>query len=859
MILHKKNGRRPFGLFLVLIIIIFISLPLNIVNYRNITWDFYEKVSTFDTGASSLHELSGGTLRDYKGFFTLLKNSPKAINNVLFSVNRSKDIPSIYIDIKFKNYKKLIQDRDSALMNGIGYDYRNVKSEVTFNNKKMKSKVRLKGHLSDHWRSKYRMSLRVKLSDDNSLFGFKEFSLHKPSARQHPYDQTFQDIQRDLGNISSQHNYVNVHVNGENWGVMNIEEHLTKEFLEKQEIKESLIIEFGNEKHDIYKRTVENIYDEYRVSDPYLNVNVFRQKKYLNQNLYRKWLSYISQEHIKEKNELYDNDSFTKSLFLSMIWNNTHSLYNQNSRYYFNPYNYKLYPITTDQSFFTPIKEKLVIPKPYEKVLKSFLFEKRFDENHRIVKNELLNSQNIIDKWQDYFPLDNKISSNVLIENEKIIFKDFEAHIKKKDNKTPLVYNKITKAQSESLMDHVYAKHYDNGEIHIHNLTREKINIKNICIDGKELESFDTTFIEGHDPSNYNPLIIDTNMTGFYDNRIEIETELLQDNRVFKLGFSLLTKDIYNPLTNLTRLDKVEFLERIDENNYKIKRGIWNVKTPIVFNKNLLIENGTELIFNSESYFIIKGSLKILGKSNDKVILRSKDSYWKGIYVVDSEETSFVNNANISDVTYLRDGILDLSGGITFYNSNVEIKNTFFNNSNAEDFLNIVHSDFTLNNVKISNSSSDAFDSDFSKGTIQASFFSNIAGDGIDFSGSEVSITDTTFKNVRDKSISVGEKSSLTINNIDVDSVGVGVASKDGSTLKIRDSRFSNYNLNALMTYQKKSFYDKSSLIGENIIFDDKRDCCLRQSLSKMIINGDLIEEQEINIDLLYATEIMKK
>ena len=132
-------------------------------------------------------------------------------------------------------------------------------------------------------------------------------------------------------------------------------------------------------------------------------------------------------------------------------------LSHQNSRYYFNPYNYKLYPITTDQSFFTRIKEKLVIPKPYEKVIKSSLFDKRFDKNHRIVKNELLNSQNIIDKWQDYFPLDNKISSNVLLENEKLIFKNFEAHVKKEDYKIPLVYNEITKAQSESLMDHIYA------------------------------------------------------------------------------------------------------------------------------------------------------------------------------------------------------------------------------------------------------------------------------------------------------------------------------------------------------------------------------------------------------------------
>ena len=53
--------------------------------------------------------------------------------------------------------------------------------------------------------------------------GFRKFSIHKPSARQHPYDQTFQDMQRQLDNISSQNNYINVYVNGERWGIMNIE------------------------------------------------------------------------------------------------------------------------------------------------------------------------------------------------------------------------------------------------------------------------------------------------------------------------------------------------------------------------------------------------------------------------------------------------------------------------------------------------------------------------------------------------------------------------------------------------------------------------------------------------------------
>ena len=859
MILHKKFG-NPYGLFLVLILIAFISLPKSIKNYKNIMWDFYEKAATFDIGSSSIHELAEGSLKDPKSFLTILKKTPKVVNNILFGVSRKEQIPDVYIDIKFKNFKKLIKDRDSALYRGIGYNYEKVKAEITFEGRKLKSNVRLKGQLLDHWRSKYRMSLRVKIKGDNTLFGYKEFSVHKPSARQHPYDQSFQDLQRNLGNISSKHSYINLYVNGEDWGIMNIEEHLTKEFLEKQKHKESLIIEFGNEKHDIYKRTVDNIYDEYRISDPYLNVNVLDKKKYINQKKYRKWFSYISKEHLKFENKLYDNESFTKSLFLSMIWNNMHSLYHQNSRYYFNPYNLKLYPITTDQSFFSPIKEKFILPKPYEKIVSSDLFKTRFKENHKNVKKAILKSQVVIDKWQDYFPLDIKISSNVLLDNENIIFNNFHKFlIEKKESEKELKYNKIDEVLSKNLMDHIYAKHFDNGQIHIYNLTREKVKIKNIFIDGKRLKGFESTIIEGQNPLTYVPLIINTSLKGLYDNRIEIKTEIFSFDRSFTLGFSHISNDIHNPLLYSNELSEIEFLEKIDDNNYKVKKGTWYIKNPLFIKKNLLIEKGTELVFNEKSYLIINGSLRVLGDKDNNVVLRSNNGYWKGIYVFESKEKSILKNVKILNVTFLKDGILDLTGSINFYKSDVKIIDSFFENSNAEDFLNIVHSEFILENVSINNSISDAFDSDFSTGTITGSSFFNISGDGIDFSGSKVSIKDTFFKNIRDKAISVGEESSLSVNNISVDSVGIGVASKDGSLVRLERSNFSNYNLNALMTYQKKSFYGNPSLIGKNVIFDSKEDCCLRQIESNMKINDKIIDEQEIDVSLLYENKIMKK
>ena len=85
----------------------------------------------------------------------------------------------------------------------------------------------------DHWGGIYRMSFRVKLEDDKTIFGFKRFSIHKPRARQHPYDQFLEHLYKKWRSFTSQ-TYARIIVNGAKWGVMNIEEHMSKEFLEKQ-------------------------------------------------------------------------------------------------------------------------------------------------------------------------------------------------------------------------------------------------------------------------------------------------------------------------------------------------------------------------------------------------------------------------------------------------------------------------------------------------------------------------------------------------------------------------------------------------------------------------------------------------
>ena len=63
-------------------------------------------------------------------------------------------------------------------------------------------------------------------------------------------------------------------------------------------------------------------------------------------------------------------------------------------------------------------------------------------------------------------------------------------------------------------------------------------------------------------------------------------------------------------------------------------------------------------------------------------------------------------------------------GAINFYNAPVIIENSIFDNIYSEDALNIIRSEFQIKNTVFKNVSSDAFDSDFSIGSVSDSKFS---------------------------------------------------------------------------------------------------------------------------------------
>jgi hypothetical protein len=199
---------------------------------------------------------------------------------------------------------------------------------------------------------------------------------------------------------------------------------------------------------------------------------------------------------------------------------------------------------------------------------------------------------------------------------------------------------------------------------------------------------------------------------------------------------------------------------------------------------------------------------------------------------------NFINN-------YQSDFIL--FGSINFYNSNVEIKNVSFKDISSEDAVNIIKSNYKIDDVEFNEILSDAIDIDFGTGEIINSNFKNIGNDGIDFSGSESTVLNCNFNNIGDKIISIGEVSEVEISDIKAKNSYIGIVSKDGSNAFVKNIQFDNVKI-PFSAYQKKPEYSFAKMSISNIKSDNYLIDSIRDKKSKIFENNNEIGKFTANI-----------
>ena len=291
--------------------------------------------------------------------------------------------------------------------------------------------------------------------------------------------------------------------------------------------------------------------------------------------------------------------------------------------------------------------------------------------------------------------------------------------------------------------------------------------------------------------------------------------------------------------------------------NYVLNEGTHIINDPIIIPSgyDFLIKKGSTLRMSKQSYILVEGgSIKMDGTENYPITITSfnPEEVWKGIYVNSNAKDNNYSNLNfvkVSNFSYFDNGRIQLTGGLNFIKSKVKISNSVISNSVSEDAINFVKSEFKVSSSKVNNTISDAIDIDFGNGEITNTTFDKVGGDAIDLSGSDVYLKDINAKNVFDKAVSAGEQSNLKINNLQITSSGIGIASKDSSKVYGSNIKVSKCNLYDFAVYQKKPYFNSAYLE-----IDQFSSCGLPlvQIGSDLILDNNKVKGKIIDIKKLY-------
>jgi len=298
------------------------------------------------------------------------------------------------------------------------------------------------------------------------------------------------------------------------------------------------------------------------------------------------------------------------------------------------------------------------------------------------------------------------------------------------------------------------------------------------------------------------------------------------------------------------------------DKQWQIPAGTRQVDQPVIVPEGvtLVIEAGAHLEMAPDTYILVRAPLNMLGDAENPVTIEGQGgALWGGIYVVNPAGRSVWRHAVIRQMNPFGFEHFSLTGATNFYRANVSLQNVLIERVEAEDGINTIESEVAFDHLKLRDTISDGYDSDYSTGTVEHSEFDKIGGDAIDTSGSRISVADVAISNIHDKAVSAGEASTLTLHGLRIQAVGVGVAAKDYSRVTADDLDIRQAELAAVMAYTKKPEYGGSYVQARKVAFDGKSELAICQVGSNIDLDGVAVKPRKVDVEYLYGQGIMKK
>jgi len=288
-------------------------------------------------------------------------------------------------------------------------------------------------------------------------------------------------------------------------------------------------------------------------------------------------------------------------------------------------------------------------------------------------------------------------------------------------------------------------------------------------------------------------------------------------------------------------IDQFEFLDvRASDGVIVVRPGEWEISRTLVIPAGFTVHcgPGTVLRLTDQASIVSYSPLCFTATEDSPIVVRG-DSEGGGMLIIgptQESEFSYVAFLHLSVPT----GLPQMpSGGVTIYESAATFTNCLLLGGGSEDGMNLIRTQFSLDNCVFRDTLSDALDVDFGTGSIVQCQFLSVGNDAMDFSGSKIDVSDCIVMGAGDKGLSAGESSIVSIQSSSISGAFIAIASKDLSDVTVSGLTIEDCQY-GLAVYQKKSEFGASSLEVSGLVTDRIDTNSLVEMGSTLILDGQV-------------------
>lgn len=816
-------------------------------------------------------------------------------NKKPYPIYEEKNTIELLIDeetISYINKKRKVSFRNGVITKKTKKEF---DAKIVINKTEYPATLRIKGDWLDHIQGN-KWSFRIKMKAGN-FHGMKEFSIQEPGTREYLSEWVLHKLFESEDVLTTRYGFVPVKLNGASLGIYAYEEHFEKRLVESRNRREGPILKFDEDPMWIISRGNVGKKEGFLTWGPVMEsatIKPFKKKTTMkNENLRQQYLigqNLLNQYRYDDEpiSDLFKIEPFAKFYALTNVARVWHPLRWHNERFYYDPVASKLEVIAYDCNTRLNVDEKKPWLTPdlifegtsvffYDSYLAYSPFnDASFLQQYLTVMEQYLNTDKLLtvfdqnleqikiyEEWikreYTHYNYNYDFLSNS-IKKLKPQYQALKDKLRKNELKAILKSSSYNYGKNEPLEGFMLQGFTESfGKIRVRNFHTKQMYL--IGYSSKERpEQGVTLFEEAIRFEAYKGLseIDKKDVSCLYTPDKIYFKDNLQDTTIYDIKVMPWPEPGHDsPRQNLLKnaITKSSELVKVSGNIIVFNPGKHIITEPVVISSGMkvVINEETHLDFIEGAFFLSFSPVEIKGKANNKVIIESSDGTARGFTVIGAGERSNIEHTTFDGWNTLDYNGWTLTGAITFYESDVTINNTDFLNNNCEDALNVIRADFTLKHSLIANAFADGFDADFTTGLVSDCDFKRIGNDGIDYSGSEITIENVRIDHAGDKGISGGEASTLYLKNIVISNSNIGIASKDQSKLFIENIQLINCNC-GFAAYQKKMEFGPAELVVTKCEFKDVKEVYLLDKESVIVLEGNKNKgDVKLNVDSLYA------